>query len=359
MTTLARILEFFLGVTIVFIVLDSALRTFVLPRGSNPLLSRAIYIVLRVPFRFTATHLHSERRRDALMALYAPAATFILPLVWLILIIAAFTLMFHAVDPRGIKTAFVISGSSVFTLGFVGPNRLREAVLAFSEAGLGLILLSLVIAYVPTIYGAFSRREVLVAQLGSLAGTPPTAEMFLARMWDIDRLTSPDMGVMWEAWQYWFAEIEETHTSLGIVAFFRSPDPGRSWVTAAGTVLDSAALLLSSVDIEWQPKAGLTLLTGRNSLRKIAANFKVPFDPEPTPTSPISVTRGEYDAECARLELANLPLKADRNQAWRDYAGWRVNYDDTLLGLAALTLAPPAPWTSDRTRTEVSSAAAG
>jgi hypothetical protein len=41
---------------------------------------------------------------------------------------------------------------------------------------------------------------------------------------------------------------------------------------------------------------------------------------------------------------------ADRDQAWRDFAGWRVNYDTVLLALAALTLAPPAMWSSDRSR---------
>ena len=43
-----------------------------------------------------------------------------------------------------------------------------------------------------------------------------------------------------------------------------------------------------------------------------------------------------------------MPLKADRDQAWRDFSGWRVNYDAVLLALANLTGAPPAPWSSDR-----------
>jgi hypothetical protein len=40
---------------------------------------------------------------------------------------------------------------------------------------------------------------------------------------------------------------------------------------------------------------------------------------------------------------AGVPLKADLEQAWRDFAGWRVNYDRVLLALAALTMAPHAP----------------
>ena len=48
------------------------------------------------------------------------------------------------------------------------------------------------------------------------------------------------------------------------------------------------------------------------------------------------------------LAAAGVPLVADREQAWRDFAGWRVNYDEPLLALCALCGAPPARWSSDR-----------
>ena len=49
---------------------------------------------------------------------------------------------------------------------------------------------------------------------------------------------------------------------------------------------------------------------------------------------------------------ADIPkLLAERDRAAPDtklFAGWRVNYDAVLVGLAALITAPPAPWVSDR-----------
>jgi hypothetical protein len=39
---------------------------------------------------------------------------------------------------------------------------------------------------------------------------------------------------------------------------------------------------------------------------------------------------------------------ADREQAWRDFGGWRVNYDTALINLADYVMAPRAPWSSDR-----------
>jgi hypothetical protein len=49
-----------------------------------------------------------------------------------------------------------------------------------------------------------------------------------------------------------------------------------------------------------------------------------------------------------QLSSAGLPIKADREQVWRDFAGWRVNYDRALILLCGLVMAPQATWSSDR-----------
>ena len=72
------------------------------------------------------------------------------------------------------------------------------------------------------------------------------------------------------------------------------------------------------------------LRTGFLTLRRIADYFDMQYDPDPAPGDPISVTRREFDLALVELETAGVPLKADREQAWRDFAGWRVNYDSVL-----------------------------
>ncbi|HEX4820578.1 MAG TPA: hypothetical protein VFV00_10250, partial [Acidimicrobiales bacterium] len=63
---------------------------------------------------------------------------------------------------------------------------------------------------------------------------------------------------------------------------------------------------------------------------------------------PISIDRSEFEAAYAELAAAGVPLRPDRDQCWRDFRGWRVNYDTVLLALAGLVAAPYAPWSSDR-----------
>jgi hypothetical protein len=96
------------------------------------------------------------------------------------------------------------------------------------------------------------------------------------------------------------------------------------------------------------PQADLCIRAGFIALRRIADFFRVPHNPNPQPGDPISISREEYDLACDQLAAAHVPLKADRDQAWRDFSGWRVNYDTVLLALAAITMAPYAPWSSDR-----------
>jgi hypothetical protein len=152
----------------------------------------------------------------------------------------------------------------------------------------------------------------------------------------------------WTEWQTWFAELEETHTSLGMLSFFRSPQPHRSWITAAGAVLDAASLYNSVLAVPWSPNAGACVRGGYVALRAIASYHGIAYDPDPAPTDPVSIAREEFDDACRRFEQAELPLVDDREQAWADFQGWRVNYDVVVIALAGLTMAPYAEWSSDR-----------
>jgi hypothetical protein len=341
-----RILWFAAGVALILVVIDALVRSLVLPRGSVVRLTRLIWVTSRRVFNLIANRYETYEGRDRVMALFAPMTLLLQPVVWLSIVVVGFMFMFHALGVSSWRQAFTESGSSLLTLGFVRPRDLPATVLTFTEAAIGLGVLALFIAYLPSIYNAFSRREVPVAMLSARAGTPPSAMEFLIRVHRIDELRHLD-GV-WKRFQEWFAEIEETHTSQASLVFLRSPRPDRSWITASGVALDSAALANSTIDIPWSPHAALCVRAGYSALRSIADFFDIPYDPDPRQTDPTSIAREEFDDACRQLADAGVPLKPDLDQAWIDFNGWRVNYDAVLLALAALTVAPYALWSSDR-----------
>ena len=341
-----RTLVFGGGVFIALWTVMSALRTTVLPRSAQVMISRWVYRSVRRLFFVFAPPSRPFAARDRILALYGPTSLLALPIVWLILIGLAYSMMFWALDTASYVDALALSGSSITTLGFVAASSTTEQLLAFTEAGWGLILVTLMITFLPSIYSAFSRRETQVALLEVRAGNPPSAVTMLARASQIgwlDKLTET-----WLDWERWFAEIEESHTTFPVLAFFRSPQPQRSWVTASGTVLDAASLYVACVDGVSIGPAGVCIRSGFLTLRRLADFFGIDFERDSAPDDPISISRAEFDEAWAQLDEAGLTLKADQDAAWRDFAGWRVNYDTVLLALAEVTVAPYAPWSSDR-----------
>jgi hypothetical protein len=341
-----QILAVLAGVAIVAASIGSAVKTVVLPRATASRITRSVFVIVRWLFRLVARPSMHYERRDRILGAYAPLGLMATLAAWLALALGGFTLIFWGIDQQGWRVAFNLSGSSLFTLGFGRPEGLGSTVLIFVEAAIGLFLLALLITYLPTIYAAFSRREVGITALEVRAGSPPSAREMIWRYWRLGRI--PEIHEVWAEWERWFVDVEESHTSHPSLAFFRSSHPDHSWITAAGAVLDGAALTLSSVDVPRDVKAEFCIRSGYLCLRAIADYFQIVHDPNPRPDDPISIGRDEWDAVVAELEEAGVPLKPDRDQAWRDFAGWRVNYDRVLISLAALTEAPMALWSSDR-----------
>ncbi len=350
MLTLESVLHIFVflgGVLIVVLTLSSAVSTFVLPRAARSQLNRIVFGLLRRLINFVLRFAKTYSRRDTIMAYYAPVGLMLLVPTWYILISLGYAAIYWAIGAGDLLADFRLSGLSILTLGFGDPKTLFTTICIFSEAMIGLILVALLIAYLPTMYSAFSRREQAVNLLEVRAGNPPSAAEMLMRFhrnYGLEKL-----GDYWRTWESWFADIEESHTTLPTLVFFRSPRATNSWVTAAGTILDAASITLSSLDIPYEVSAALSIRAGFLALRRIANYFDIPSPEDPHyPAVPICVERHEFDEMFERLAAAGLPVKADREKAWQDFAGWRVNYDRALILLCGLVMAPQAPWSSDR-----------
>ena len=255
------------GIVLVIITLSAAIRSFVLPR--NEVVRINIWILRSIRFFFDGAvrHVGSYERRDKIMAHYAPVALVALPVAWLSIVSVGYTMLFWSLGGGDWERCYEMSGSSLLTLGTTKSKILPFNVLSYSEATLGLLLLTLLISYLPTIYQAFSRRETTVARLELRAGTPASACTLL--VWLNSSGSLQDDDAQWADWEQWFVEIEESHTSLPILSFFRSPQPGRSWVTAGGLILDTANLLFSALDGPRTRQMELTFTAGCLALNRV------------------------------------------------------------------------------------------
>lgn len=334
------------GVLLVLWVLLSAVRQAVLPRGEPVMLTRWLFVFLRYLFNLRTNRARTYEQRDRTMAYYAPIGLTLLPGTWVALVLIGYTAINWGLGVDPLRAAFTTSGSSLLTLGVLAPPDLPTTVAAFTEAAVGLGLVGLLISYLPSIYAAFQRRELVVAQMATRAGEPPSAVEMILRHHRLSRLDALDE--VWDEGELWFADIEETHTSQPSLVFFRSISHDRSWVTAAGVILDTASLRASTLDLPRNARAELCIRAGYLSLRRIATYFQIPFDGAPVRGDPISIERSEFDDACERMAAEGVPLRSDRELAWADFAGWRVNYDRVLLAIAGLTMAPYAEWSSDR-----------
>jgi hypothetical protein len=336
-----QILAFAIGAAVVARTVLSAIRAFMLPRASHDRIARFVFRSTRRVFNLFAGPSVPLERRDRLLAYFGPISLVMLPVTWLLLIAAGFAAMFWAIGIDPVWDALAASGSSLLTLGFIHPPTPAGEILAFTEALMGPSLLALLVSYLPTIYAGFSRRELLVTMLAVRADSPPSPIVLLARFSRLEGWSA--LSEMWAEWERWFAELEETHTSLTILVDYRSQQSSHSWVNAAGAMLDAAAIVRSAVDIPSEVRADLMIRAGYIALRRIADAFSLPYDPDPAPDAPTSIDRARFDEALDVMSEAGVPVVKDREAAWRDFNGWRVNYDVPLRALERITSAP-TPW---------------
>jgi hypothetical protein len=350
------------GALVVFAVLGSALKTVVMPQEGNPRLSQFVFAVV---YRILVHRGRNDSATRQLRALYAPVALVSLPLVWMIFMMLAFTFVYWGTHDLSWSQAFEISVSSLTTMGFDEPNGPGRIWIAFVEATIGLGLVALLISYLPTIYTAYNSREKGTNRLRPVAGSPPSGVEFLQSLQRLGSLDSPDI---WRGSSDWMLDLEQTHTSFPIMTYFPGSDPEQSWVATMGAVLDASALVVavSEIDLAEQfadaQKGPLTVLVyGLPLMVRIARAVYVPLPPpirlqdllahmeQPAPA--ISISRDEYDAAMAALSGILVVEPGLEEEAWRRFAWIRSAYEPALRALAGVTLAFPAPWTSDRPAT--------
>src|SRR3984957_15491724 len=284
-----KILAAISGITILLITLWEAFETIILPRRvTRPFrIVRIFYRTTWVSWAAMNRVFHSKKMREAHLSYYGPLSLLALFGAWALLLITGFALLHWAAgssintggETPTFRTDFYLSGTTFFTLGLgdVTPRSALARVITVCEGGMGFGFLGLMISYLPTLYGAFSQRELNISLLDARAGSPPTAAELLRRHAQFE--DSEILVPFLRDWEIWAAQLMESHLSYPVLCYFRSQHDNQSWLAAFTAVLDVCALLIAYGEgtAKWQSR--LTFAIARHAVVDLGEVLRVPACP--------------------------------------------------------------------------------
>jgi len=286
-------------------------------------------------------------RRENFLSFYALLAVPGLLVLWAGGLVVAFA-MLHWADgshlsgmpgTAGFAADLYMSGTTFFTLGLgdLHPTSTIARLITVTEAGTGFGFLALVLAYVPVLYQAFSRREARITILDEWAGSPPSAAVLLRRCFE-----SRDPGVLTpllKDWEVASAEILESHLSYPILCFFRSQHDNQSWLASMVAILDTCVLVIAGVEGVDPFQARLTFAIGRHALVDLSQALRL----RPGPAGRHRLTSQELGELRAWLTGSGARL-TEGPEADAKLAELRDLYAPYAQELSRLLLMPLAPW---------------
>jgi hypothetical protein len=337
------------GIAILLITLWEAFETIILPRRvTRPFrIVRIFYRITWVSWSAMNRLLHTKKMRETHLSYYGPLSLLALFAAWALLLITGFALIHwaagSAINTGGetptFKTDFYLSGTTLFTLGLgdVTPRSALARVITVCEGGMGFGFLGLMISYLPTLYGAFSQRELNISLLDARAGSPPTAGELLRRNTQFaeDEILAPYL----RDWEMWAAQLMESHLSYPVLCYFRSQHDNQSWLAAFTTVLDVTALFIAYGEgaAKWQ--AQLTFAIARHAIVDLAEVLRIPTSKPPHDRLP------PHEVSHVRDLLVECRASSKCNESGdRKLAELREMYEPYLHGLSTRLLMPIPSW---------------
>lgn len=278
-----------LGFVLIFIILQDAFETIVLPRRVQRhfRLTSLFYRNTWVPWRHLARGIRKPSRHENFLGYFGPLSLILLLAFWAVGLIFGFACVQYGIGEHlqlageGLTFGKLIyhSGETFFTLGYgdIVPSNSAARALAVIEAGMGFAFLGVVIGYLPVVYSSFSNREIEISLLDARAGSPPSAAEFLGRLG-----CCPDQSVLdgiFRDWERWCADLLASHISYPVLVFFRSQHSNQSWLGALTAMLDVTALIIAGVEGLHDEQAKLTFAMARHAAVDLTQLISAQYDP--------------------------------------------------------------------------------
>jgi hypothetical protein len=306
-----RVLVGVLGAALIALNLAEFAVTFLLPRRVKRglRLARRVFVWTWIPVRALARRLRGSTG-DTMLGIYGPLGLILVLALWTAGLMLGFAMLQWAggshvlVHGKGtfFDDLYFSAGAFLSDTAAVAPGTPWAKVVMLVEAATGFGVLFIVIGYLPALYQAFSRREVVVSQLDPRAGSPPSAGMLLMR--SAERGGWDEIATFLDEWDNWTAELMETHLSYPILAYYRSQHLNQNWLGALTTIVDTSAFAMAAAPPPASHAGELCFAIGRHALADLAYTFKA--TPAPPPGDRLPPER--LTELCGELAMRDLPL---------------------------------------------------
>lgn len=340
------------GIILIFIILQDAFETIILPRRVSRRfrLARLFYITIWQAWSLIAKKIRSNDRKEYFLSFFGPLSLILLLVLWATCLILGFSLLQFALgsavsSPEKIAnfgTDFYMSGTTFFTLGLgdVIPRTGWARMVTIIESGTGFGFLALVIGYLPVIYQAFSRREVGISLLDAHAGSPPSALEMLRR--HRRGRVMDELVEHLHDWESWSADLLESHLSYSVLMYYRSQHDRQSWLAALTAILDISALLVVGIDEVPRKSAWFTFAIACHAAIDLGQIFAI--TPEASP-----IRRLPHD-DFLRLKeaLTDMGIQLHEEEtAEQRLADLREQYEPYVIALAKRLQMPLPGWLAE------------
>ena len=315
-------------------------------------LNRSVWRLTRgLAFRLSRAHRHR------LLNMVGPLLLPLLIVVYVVLLVLAFALVYYPHVPSGFTfsgghaepswvDAVYFSGVTLTTVGYgdVVPRLTTLRFLALVESASGLIVISLAITYMLTVYAGLERKRAVAVSLYHQAGEGADVAGFIAHHFvegrfyglrDALRTVTRDLQ-----------GLHESHIDHPVIHYFHPTEVYKSTPRVLFLLLETCAVIRAALDRE--ENADLRnypeVRTLEAGVRHVLTQFVNSLDLERRgrPRRPTEQEaeenerrwRRRYEQTLTRLRESGIATRDDVEQGWEEYRAQREEWESKLRRLA-------------------------
>ncbi len=315
-------------------------------------LNRSVWRVTRaVAFRL------SRANRHRLLNMVGPLLLPLLIAVYVVLLVMAYALVYYPHIPGGFTfgvahpepgwiDAVYFSGVTLTSVGYgdVVPRLAPLRFLALFEAASGLVVISLAITYMLTVYTALERKRAVAVSLYHQAGQGADVAGFIAHHFvegrfyglrDALRTVTRDLqGLL------------ESHIDHPVIHYFHPVEVYKGTTRVLFLLLETCAVIRAALDREQNkdlrnyPEVRTLDATAHHVLTAFVDSLDLerrerPRRPTEQETQEATERwRRRYEQTLERLRESDIPIRRDTEQGWEEYRAQREEWESKLRRLA-------------------------